>query len=134
MSYLIAAVACAVTMTGLEILWFRLVVGPVYRPVLHSVLADEPNIAAAVAFYILYIAGILILVVRPALAASDWRMASLDGALFGFFAFATYDLTNLATLKVWSVRIALIDMAWGAFLTGCAASAATMAALKFIQY
>ena len=133
MLYLIAFGACAIAMAGLELLWFRFVVGPVYYPVLRPVLAEKPNVAAASAFYMFYIPGILVLAVHPALAASDWHLASLYGALMGFFTFATYDLTNLATLKVWSLRIASIDMTWGAFLTASSATAGALAALKFVH-
>jgi uncharacterized membrane protein len=85
---------------------------------------------AAVAFYLVYIAGVLVFALRPALASGDWRTAVLFGALFGFFAYATYDLTNLATLRVWSLPVSLIDMAWGTVLTGVAAGAGAYAALK----
>ena len=62
---------------------------------------------------------------------SDWRVAALYGALFGFFAYATYDLTNFATMKVWTLRVSLADIAWGAFLTAATASIAALAVLKF---
>ena len=84
----------------------------------------------AVIFYLTYAAGIAIFAVRPALAAADWRVAVLYGGLFGFFAYATYDLTNFATLKVWTLRITLVDMGWGTALTAIAASLAAVAALK----
>jgi uncharacterized membrane protein len=94
-------------------------------------MAENANMRAAIAFYVVYIFGILYFAVRPALAAGDWKVALLSGALFGFFAYATYDLTNLATLKVWSVPVSLIDIAWGTALSGAAASAAALAALRF---
>ena len=84
----------------------------------------------AVIFYLAYATGIAIFAVRPALAAADWRVAALHGGLFGFFAYATYDLTNFATMKVWTLRITLVDMGWGTALTAIAASLAALAALK----
>jgi uncharacterized membrane protein len=96
-------------------------------------MAQTPNMTAAVAFYLIYILGILFFAVRPALAAGDWRTAALNGALCGFFAYATYNLTNLATLKVWSLKVSLIDMAWGTLLTGVAASAGALAAIKIAK-
>ena len=125
----IAYLAAALVMAGLDFLWLRLMVGPVYQPALGAMLADEPNMTAAVAFYLIYLVGVVIFAVRPALETGDWRTALLRGALFGFFAYATYDLTNLATLKVWSLKVSLIDMAWGAALTAAAASAGTAAVL-----
>jgi uncharacterized membrane protein len=64
------------------------------------------------------------------LASGDWRAALLYGALFGLFAYATYDLTNFATMKVWSLRVTLLDMGWGVLLTAAAASAGAFAALR----
>jgi uncharacterized membrane protein len=94
-------------------------------------LADDPNMSVAAIFYLTYLVGVLIFAVRPALASGDWRLAALYGALFGFFAYATYDLTNFATLKVWTLRVTLLDMAWGTVLTGVTAAAGALAALKF---
>jgi uncharacterized membrane protein len=94
-------------------------------------LADNPNMTIAVVFYLIFVLGILIFAVRPALASGDWRTAALYGALFGFFSYATYDLTNFATMKVWTLRVTVLDIAWGTFLTGTVASAASIVALKF---
>jgi uncharacterized membrane protein len=87
----------------------------------------------AVIFYFTYIVGVLIFAVRPAIMAGDWKTAALYGALFGFFTYATYDLTNFATMKVWTLRVTLLDVAWGTILTGVTASAGTLAALKFAR-
>jgi uncharacterized membrane protein len=77
----------------------------------------------AIIFYLLYIVGILIFAVVPALHAESLRHAVLYGALFGFFAYATYDLTNLATLRDWPILITVVDMIWGAVLTSSVATA-----------
>ena len=130
MAYVIAYGVAALVMAGLDYLWLSHTVAPLYHRHLGAVMADHPDMRAAVAFYVVYIFGILFFAVRPALASGDWRSALLGGALFGFFAYATYDLTNLATLKVWSLLVSLIDMAWGTVLTGTAASAAALAALR----
>jgi uncharacterized membrane protein len=133
MAYIAAYAACALVMGGLDYLWLTNTVGPVYHRALGAVMADSPNMPAAVAFYLIYILGILVLAVRPALVDSDWRTAAINGALFGFFAYATYDLTNLATLKVWSLKVSLIDMAWGTVLTGVTATAGAWAALRLAE-
>lgn len=133
MAYLIAYVAAALVMGGLDYLWLSNTAGPIYHRALGAVMAENPNMTAAVAFYLVYIVGILIFAVRPALASTDWRTAALFGALFGFFAYATYDLTNLATLKAWSLKVSLIDIAWGTLLTSVTASAAALAAIKFAK-
>jgi len=130
MAYLIAYGVAALVMGGLDYLWLTNMVEPLYHRHLGAVMADTPDMRAAVAFYLVYLAGILFFAVRPALAAGDWRVALLHGALFGFFAYATYDLTNLATLKSWSLPVSLIDMAWGTVLTGITATAASLAAMR----
>ena len=76
---------------------------------------------AAVAFYVVYVLGVVIFAVQPGLESGNWHGALVRGSLFGFFAYATYDLTNLATLKIWSLKVSLIDIAWGAFVTGTSA-------------
>ncbi|HKU63775.1 MAG TPA: DUF2177 family protein [Rhizomicrobium sp.] len=131
MAYLIAYLVCIVVMGGLDFLWLSNTSASLYRRDLGPLLADDPNMTVAVIFYLVFITGLLIFAVRPALASGDWRMGALYGALFGFFAYATYDLTNFATMKVWTLRVTLLDIAWGTFLTGTAASAASAVALKF---
>ena len=131
MAYLIAYLVCILVMGGLDFLWLSNTSIPLYHRDLGPLLADNPNMTVAVIFYLIFIVGILIFAVRPALASGDWRTAALYGALFGFFAYATYDLTNFATMKVWTLRVTLLDIAWGTFLTGTVASAASLAALKF---
>ncbi len=131
MAYVIAYGAAALVMAGLDFVWLSATAKPFYHRHLGAVMADNPDMRAAIAFYVVYVFGILYFAVRPALGAADWRMAALNGALFGFFAYATYDLTNLATLKVWSLPVSLIDIAWGTVLSSAAASAAAVAALRF---
>src|SRR3954470_8963150 len=121
--------AAALVMGVLDFLWLRTMVDPLYRPALGAMLAEKPNMPAAIAFYLVYLAGVVIFAIRPALANGDWRTALAMGALFGFFAYATYDLTNLATLKAWSLKVSLLDMAWGALLTALTASAGALAGL-----
>ena len=130
MAYLIAYLVCALVMGGLDFLWLSNTSAPLYHRDLGPLLAENPNMTVAVIFYLVFIVGILIFAVRPALAGGDWRIAALYGALFGFFAYATYDLTNFATMKVWTLRVTLLDIAWGTFLTGAAASTASLAALR----
>src|SRR3982751_801861 len=130
MAYLIAYLVCALVMGGLDYLWLSHTSAPLYHRDLGPLLAENPNMTVAVIFYLGYAAGIVFFAVRPALAAGDWRVAILNGALFGLFAYATYDRTNFATMKVWSLRVTVLDIAWGMLLTAAAASAGAIAALK----
>lgn len=83
---------------------------------------DKPNMNAAVVFYIVYVIGIVAFVLSPALEKQSWQHAALYGALFGFVAYATYDLTNLATLRGWTLKMVVVDMLWGTVLTATVAT------------
>jgi uncharacterized membrane protein len=110
--------------------WLITMSGRLYKPVIGELLTDKPRMAPAVAFYLIYAAGLTIFAVLPGLRAADWKVSLMWGALFGFFTYATYDLTNQATLKAWSIKLTLADMAWGAFASAVAASLACMAVSK----
>ena len=128
MPYLAAYVASMIVFLGLDAVWLS-VMGPrLYRPVLGDMLAPTLNAPAAIAFYVIYGLGILVLAVSPALREGAAGRAALNGAVLGFVAYATYDLTNQATLRVWSTRLTLADIAWGAALTALAAYAGFQAA------
>jgi uncharacterized membrane protein len=124
----IAYVATVVVFCGLDFLWLGFVAKGYYQSQVGSLLLDRPNLPVAAAFYALYVVGVLVFAVLPGLEAGSPTRALALGALFGFFAYATYDLTNLATLKGWSVGIALLDLAWGAIVTGVSALAGALAA------
>ena len=121
--FAVAYVATLAVFCGLDFLWLGFVAKGYYQSQLGALLLDKPNIPVAVLFYGLYVAGILVFAVLPALDAGQWSRALVQGALFGFFAYATYDLTNLATLKGWSPGVAMLDLAWGSAVTGLSATA-----------
>ena len=98
-----------------------------FRSTLGDVMASEVNVPAGIIFYLLFPVGLFIFALAPAMADGRWTTALFQGALFGFFAYATYDLTNLATIRNWTPTIALIDMAWGTFLGGLASTLAFLA-------
>lgn len=108
---------------AVDMLWLGVVAKDFYRNNLGHLLRADVNWAAALIFYLLYVAGVLIFAAMPALERQSLRQAVLLGALFGFFAYATYDLTNLATLKDWPLNVVLVDILWGAVLTACVAAA-----------
>ena len=130
MTYPIAYLVSLVTMAGLDFLWLTSTSAILYRRDLGPLLAEDPRMGVAAIFYLAYAAGVVIFAVRPALAAADWRLTALFGGLFGLFAYATYDLTNFATMKVWTLRVTMLDIGWGMILTAIAASAGTFVALK----
>lgn len=125
---LIAYVATAVVFLGLDFVWLGQALNFLYKPRIGALLLDKPNLAAAGVFYVLYVVGVLAFAVLPALAQQDWTRALWGGALFGLIAYATYDLTNLATLANWSLTVTVADMAWGTFVTGVSATAGYLVA------
>ena len=117
LKYIIAYLGAGVTFAAIDAVWLTTMANRLYRPVLGPILADKPDMKAAVAFYLISIAGTVFLAVDPALREGNWTRAALNGAVLGFVAYATYDLTNQATLNVWSTKLTLIDLAWGTVLT-----------------
>lgn len=97
-------------------IWLGWVAKNFYKNQLHNLLSPEINWSAAFIFYFLYIAGILFFAVRPGLEANSLVRTCMLGALFGFFTYATYDLTNLATLRNWPLAVVVVDIAWGSLL------------------
>jgi len=114
--------ATGLSFAALDFVWLTQVGPKVYRPTLDSVLADQPNLPAAIIFYLVYVLGVVVLAVWPTRSQTLTRTA-ITGGLLGAMAYATYDLTNQATLKVWATSITLTDIAWGTFVTAVGASA-----------
>lgn len=121
---LIAYVSAALVFFGLDFVWLSRVAIGFYRSQVGELLRDRPNMPAAAAFYLLYIAGIVYFAVMPGLQKESLAVACLNGALLGLIAYGTYDVTNLATLKNWSLSVSIVDMLWGTVLTALSASAA----------
>jgi uncharacterized membrane protein len=121
--YLAAYAAVTVTMLAIDMLWLGVIAKSFYQRGIGHLMADEPNLFAAGVFYLLFPLGIMIFAVISTAASDSWTRTILTGALFGFFAYATYDLTNLATLKNWPLSLSLVDTAWGTLVSGIAAAA-----------
>ena len=103
---------------ALDMLWLGFLAKGFYNRQLGPFLSTQVNWTAAIVFYFLFILGIFIFTIQPALDKDSLARAVYLGALFGFFTYATYDLTNLATLKDWPIKVVIVDIIWGAFLTG----------------
>ena len=131
MNVAIAAVSCLLPMLALDGLWLNTMLKRFYAPRMVNLLSDTPSLVPAGIFYLIYAAGLSVLIVLPSVKNGDGAMkVFLRGALFGFVCYATYDLTNQATLKAWSSSLTLVDMAWGAFLTGTASLGASASARR----
>jgi uncharacterized membrane protein len=125
--YIKLYLATFVAFLAVDMVWLGLVARTFYRKYIGFLMAPSPNWAAAIIFYLLYIVGILVLAVLPGLEANSLKTTLLRGALFGLVAYATYDLTNLATLKDWPVIVTVVDMIWGTVLSVAVSYAGYMA-------
>ena len=121
--YICAYVATGIAFALIDSVWLRTMSERLYRVEIGELLADRFRIGPAVVFYLLYILGMMIFAVGPALQNGSWKTALCYGAAFGFFTYMTYDLTNFATLKIWSLKVTVLDIIWGTVLTGLAAAA-----------
>lgn len=120
--YVLSYVATGIVFLGCDVVWLSLTGGSLYRPLLGDLLLAKFRMAPAVAFYLIYMTGIVFFATAPAIASGRWTAALLNGALFGFVAYATYDLTNQATLRAWSTTITIVDLCWGTVLTAISAT------------
>lgn len=130
MQIAVAYVATLVAILIVDLVWLGVVAKDFYRSELGHLMADQINWVAGVAFYLLFALGIVVFVIQPALVTGGPIRAFTVGLLFGLVAYATYDLTNLATMKSFPWKLALVDMAWGAVLTGTAAAIGTAVAAR----
>jgi uncharacterized membrane protein len=123
MKMITAYVATGIAFALIDSVWLRSMYARLYKPEIGSLMLDSGfRMWPAIIFYLLYILGMMIFAVGPALASGRWQTALCWGAMFGFFCYMTYDLTNHATLKTWSVKVTVLDIIWGTVLTGSAAT------------
>lgn len=126
--YLAVYLAALVTFLIIDGVWLGVVARSFYVQQIGHLLRPAPNFGVAGLFYLIYVVGVVVFAVLPALSQQSWQTAVLLGALFGFIAYGTYDLTNLATLANWPVLVSIVDMIWGAVLTATVALAGYHAA------
>jgi uncharacterized membrane protein len=119
--YIVAYIATGVAFALIDSVWLRSMYTRLYQPEIGELMMKGGfRMGPAITFYVLYILGMMIFAVGPALQSGKWQTALLWGALLGFFCYMTYDLTNHATMNVWSVKVTVLDIMWGTFLTGSA--------------
>lgn len=124
--YLVAAVVFLV----LDLAWLGLVAQGLYERLLGDLLAEQPNVAAAVAFYAIFLAGLVYFVIAPAVEERSLRSALFRGAAFGLVTYATWDLTSLAVIEGFPAAIVPIDMAWGAVLAAAVSTVTLLVAQR----
>lgn len=126
--YLLLYLIALIIFLILDLIWLGVVARNFYRSQLGDLMREKPVWSVAFLFYALFIVGVLYFAVVPAISSGSWTRALLAGALFGFFTYATYDLTNLATLTGWPVPMVVVDIIWGTCLT------ASVAVLTYAGY
>ena len=123
MRFIVAYIAVAVVFFGLDFLWLSRFALDMYKREIGPLLLDQPNLLISALFYLVFVLGLVLLVVLPALNGGSWVSALWMGAVLGLVAYGTFDITNLATLKGWSQTLALADLAWGTALSAVSATA-----------
>jgi uncharacterized membrane protein len=115
---------------AIDMVWLGLVAKDFYRQQIGYLMKSDINWAAAILFYLIFIAGLVFFVISPAMEKGSWAYALLAGALFGLVCYATYDLTSLATTKDWPLLVTIVDLAWGAVLAASVSTATFFIATK----
>ncbi|MEA1619687.1 DUF2177 family protein [Erythrobacter sp. T5W1-R] len=127
----VAYITAAVAFGAMDAVWLRWAAPNLYQPTIGEIMAKDVNWGAALAFYFIYLAGMVWFAVRPGVEAGSVMTTLLNGVLLGALCYATFDLTSQAVFKVWATHISLKDILWGAFATGTASTIATYVTLKF---
>ena len=116
---------------AIDMVWLTLVAKGFYAKQIGYLMSKNPNLLAAVIFYLIFIAGLVVFVITPALDKKMWTSALIMGAFFGLVTYATYDLTNLATVKDWPLLVTIVDLIWGMTLSAVVSVITYFIALKF---
>lgn len=127
----IAYASTLLTLLAIDALWLTVIMGSTYKSYLGDLMLSQPKLLPAALFYLIYAAGLVAFAVLPGVRADGWKYAAMMGALLGLVAYATYDLSNLATLRGWPLPLTFIDIAWGTVLSAVAASVGCLVAQRW---
>lgn len=133
MDFLITYLITLVVFFVIDIIWLGLVAKDFYQKQIGFLMRDKTNWPAAVIFYFIFIVGLVFFVINPALESESLLEALLRGAFFGFIAYSTYDLTNLATLAKWPLKVTIVDLIWGTVLGGSVSAVSYFISAMIIQ-
>ncbi|MBC7575493.1 MAG: DUF2177 family protein [Herminiimonas sp.] len=129
--YLVAYFATAVAFCALDFAWLTVVAPKFYQAQVGPLLLARPNLMPALAFYVIYVVGLVVFCVMPGVSAASWMRAAMLGGLLGLIAYCTYDLSNLATLKGWTTALTVVDMAWGSVASAGASTCGYFGTILF---
>jgi uncharacterized membrane protein len=130
MIYITAYLSTLVAFVLCDMVWLGIMTSRFYRPTMGDIMLAGVNLPAGITFYLIYPAGLVYFAILPALKSGGLAQAMLGGALFGFFTYMTYDLTNQATLRNWTTQLTFVDAGWGTLLGAIAAAAGFWATIK----
>jgi uncharacterized membrane protein len=122
MKLIVAYIATGLAFALIDSVWLINMAPRLYKPEIGEMMAEPFRLKPAIVFYLIYIAGMMWFAVVPGLNDGRWQTALVQGAVLGLMCYMTYDLTNYATLKVWSMKVTVLDMIWGTVLTGSASA------------
>ncbi len=131
MLFFIQFLVAGIIMAVIDVIWLGAMYARIYKPAIGKLMLASPNLIAAGAFYVMYVAALIYLIISPAIVKGDFKQLLINGAVFGAICYATYDLTNLATIKGFSLKIAVIDIIWGAVLTATVSGLTYLIIKKF---
>ncbi len=116
----------------IDLIWLGVLGKGIYQKYIGRLMLPAPNWTAAIIFYLLFVSGLVIFAIYPAAKNNSWSYALIYGAMFGFFTYMTFDLTNLAVLKDWPWKIVIVDIIWGIFLSGSVSLLAYLIGKNFV--
>jgi len=122
-----------VVFLAIDAVWLTLVAKNFYSNQIGFLMKQNPNLLAALIFYLLFIVGIVVFVLMPSINNGSWKQALMLGALFGLITYATYDLTNLATVKNWPILVTIVDLFWGMILSASVSVLTYLIYFKFLK-
>ena len=123
MEFVASYLASLILFLIIDVLWIKTVMRPIFERSIGSIMLEDPRMGPAAAFFLVYLAGVTFFAVVPAVEVGSWTVAALHGMFLGIIAYGTYDATNFATLKGWTLKMSAIDTAWGGFISAIAATA-----------
>jgi uncharacterized membrane protein len=132
LAYATGYLAALVTFVAADMVWLGTMAPRFYRPTLGDIAISGVNLPPAIIFYAIYTIGLFLFAINPALKSGSLITAAVYGALFGFFTYATYDLTNHATLRNWALSLTLVDVAWGSILAAFTSIVGFLAVSKMV--